>query len=243
LDLAQHADPDAMTRDRRNVVLQLGQEISVEMQWRFTNADIGLEIELSDLEQRLGSINLSGSPVPIFSPDDLAILLAVNGARHQWSRLEWLCGYGELFRSYPGIDIGKVVAASEKLGVRRMVLLGLLLAHELLRVSVPADTISQSRSDRWVPRLSRDVQRLWAAGAGEAEAVSVPMNAFLFRLREQARDQVRFILRRAKYPTGRVVAGQQPTRTADVLLEAVWPTLAIPRRPARMPQPAKADPV
>jgi hypothetical protein len=235
------ADPLAVARNRGNLVLELGQDTKVELKSRFTNADIGLRIEFDELQPRLGFINLSRSRVPTFSPADLAILLAVNGARHRWSRLEWLCGYAELWRSNPEIEFERVVATAEELGVRRMVLLALLLAHELLQLPVPADTALQAQSDPWVPRLGRDVQRFWAAGAGQADTEILPMNAFLLHLRDRRSDQLRFILRRAKFPTGPVSPRQQPVRTIDVVLDAVSPAHARSEKSPQQPQDGRSE--
>jgi hypothetical protein len=187
-------------RNRYCETLQ-GASTQVELHWAFTNRDIAFPLELEDVADRLGTVRISNRDVPVFPLDDLLLILCVHGAKHRWERLEWLAGVGEAVRSAQQMDWDGLVERASALGVRRMLLLGLLLSHEILDAPVPPDVVARGRADRHVASLAAEVPGILADPVLEAGAFSGPVDSFRYRLRERLRDRARFLAYRATTPS------------------------------------------
>jgi hypothetical protein len=173
----------------------------VELHWAFTNQDVGFPLELDALSPRLEKIALGGGEVPTFGAEDLLLILCVHGAKHRWSRLEWITGVAELVRA-SSLDWEGVLRRARKLGSLRMLLLGIALAHDVYYVELPDEVLRELRSDRYLPWLQSQV---WAALADEASEIAesdrLSIDLFRFRLQERVGGRVRFALYRLTTPS------------------------------------------
>jgi hypothetical protein len=192
-----------MVRSRYSEVLDRDDGSTVELHWAFTNGDIALPLDLDVLAPNLRTLPFGGGSVAIFGDEDLLLILCVHGSKHRWDRLEWLCGVAELLRRRaPGLDWDALVSRAATLGVRRMVLLGVLLAHDLLDAPVPREVLELARSDRPVAGLAAEVPQLFLTDAVDAEAGgNLATDSFRLRLRERPRDRLRFIWYRITTPS------------------------------------------
>jgi hypothetical protein len=186
----------------------IGPATVVELHWAFTNRDVAFPLDLDALAPRLTRLALGGHEVNAFSPEDLLLVLCVHGAKHRWDRLEWCAGVAELVRSGT-VSCTDAIEASARLGVRRMVLLGLGLAHDVLDAPLEPHVLAAVRADAAVQQLSLEVSR--TLSAGEPRRVEEPGDAdrFRLRLREGWRERLRFLLDRITTPSS-------PTRWAAV---------------------------
>lgn len=191
-----------MLRSRYSEELDRVDGLSVELHWAFTNGDVRLPLDLDVLAPRLRTMQLGGGVLPMFGREDLLVILCVHGSKHRWDRLEWLCGIAELLRAHAlDLDWRVVVDRAGALGVRRMLLLGVLLAHDLLGASVPELFLQLARSDGTVSRLAAEVPKLFVSDAVAEDASSLATDLFRLRLRERPRDRLRFIWYRLTTPS------------------------------------------
>jgi hypothetical protein len=187
-------------RNRYCETLQ-GTSTQVELHWAFTNRDIAFPYELDDVAARLGTLRISHQDVSVFPLEDLLLILCVHGAKHRWERLEWLAGVGEAVRSAQQMDWDALLERASTLGVRRMLLLGLLLSHEIVDAPVPPDVVARGRAEPHVAALAAQVPGILAGPVLEAGAFSGPVDSFRYRLRERFRDRARFLMYRATTPS------------------------------------------
>lgn len=173
----------------------------VELHWAFTNRDIAFPLELEDLVDHLDTLDCVGETVPVFASDDLLLILSVHGAKHRWERLEWICGFAAAVGAAPSLDWIRLVGRATEFGIRRMLLLGLLLADELMRAPVPAWVLDLARRDIAVARSASSVRVILASQKTVPEVDSLASDVFRYRLRERWRDRARFILYRATTPS------------------------------------------
>jgi hypothetical protein len=198
LDAAGHA---FMVQSRYSEGFRRDSIFPVELHWAFTNGDIAFPLELDDLTPRLGTVAIGQRSVPVFAPEDLLLILSVHGSKHRWDRIEWLCGMAEVVRGSPAIDWDELLDRSRKLGIRRMLLLGLLLAHDHLQAPIPASVVRLARSDSPVAELAAEVPILWLEIPEAGEEGSLPTDLFRLRLRERYRDRIRFVWYRMTTPS------------------------------------------
>lgn len=215
-----------MVRSRYSEGFTHDEFATVELHWAFTNGDIAFPLDLEVLAPRLETMAFGGRQIPAFAWEDLLIILSVHGAKHRWDRLEWICGVAEIVRRTP--DLERVLSRSRTLGVRRMLLLGLLTAHELLAAPVPGSVLHSARQDAAVRHAASRVPGfLVRESLDGAEGDSLPTDLFRYRLRERWRDRVRYVLYRVTTPS-------QPERWAAVTLGARVIPLHVFVRPFRL---------
>ena len=172
----------------------------VELHTEKTLRYFPVPLDWEGLHGRIQTVAISGRSVKTFSLEDLLILLSVHGAKHFWNRLCWIADIAEIVRSPRGVDWALSEKLAARMGCRRMWLLGLSLANEILEAPLPPAISAQIKSDRTVVALSRRVQmnlplgNEWAPGAPER---------LFFRMRshENALDGVRQCFRMATQPT------------------------------------------
>jgi hypothetical protein len=145
--------------------------------------------------QRRESVRVGGSEVETLAPEPMLLFLCLHGAKHDWSSLEWVCDVAELIRARPALDWDQVLAWSSTPGRRRLVDLGLHLAHRLLGASVPPQVLERSASDRELRAILNEAARN-ATAIGD---IPVPtawkrtVGSLFFRAMENPRDRLRFL--------------------------------------------------
>ena len=115
-------------------------------------------LQWADLFPRLCEVSVAGRPVRTFSSEDTLVLLTVHGTKHFWSRLGWVCDIAELCQAAAAIDWDLSGRIANRMGCRRMWLLGLALAHDLLDSPLPPGVLAAIRNDSKVGSLLRDAQ-------------------------------------------------------------------------------------
>ena len=191
-----------MVRHRYHEAFVRGAHGPVELHWSFTNREIAFAIDLDEAWTRLRSVELHGRTVPTLHPEDLLLILSVHGAKHRWDRLEWLAGLAELIRQSEEMRWESVLARAKKLGVRRTLSLGLLLAVDLLEAPVPEPVVHRIRADRRLPPLVEQVREvLREPPAGWELENRIRRDRFRILLQERFRDRLRFVWNRATTPS------------------------------------------
>jgi Uncharacterised nucleotidyltransferase len=154
---------DAMTEHEKIVFLQSKHEhnftfihsisdIMLELHWRITPRFTSL-IEPKHFWQNLEPQTLAGAPYLNLSLANWLPILCVHGSRHRWERLTWLCDIAEIMRSHPHLDWTAVIERSQVLVCRRMLFLGILLAHYILEAPLPEPILTRMTADAEVMKL------------------------------------------------------------------------------------------
>lgn len=145
-------------------------------------------LDPEQLWTRLERLPLGGREVLNLAPEDLLLMLSVHGANHCWERLAWICDLAELIRARPDLDWRRLLDDARTSGGERMLLLGLLLARDLLGAALPELVNRRIAEDAALPPL------LAATTAGLFRAAAEPLTAserarFHLRSRERWRDR------------------------------------------------------
>lgn len=173
------------------IYVRKDRSVTVDLQWVMTDGPFVFRLDRDRFWRRSTKVNLAGSAVPGFSPEDLLIILCVHGSKHAWERLKWVCDVAELLRAHPGLNWAYVLDAALELRCRRLVLMGLALAQTLFGVTLPDFCHQQVAADADVPQLARRMPRSLLAdpvcGISEEQA-----DAFHFMLQDSWHDRLRF---------------------------------------------------
>jgi hypothetical protein len=156
-------------------------------------------LDLQQAEEPLGRVSLLGKEVRTFSSEQLLLILCAHGAKHVWVSLGWICDLAELIRVHPAMDWAAVLAQARALRSERMLLLGLLLARELLEAAVPEEIVRRAQADGTVRILVDEVSRRLFRESAELPG-GWESGLFYVRSRERLGDGIRFALTLAVVP-------------------------------------------
>ncbi len=173
----------------------------VEVHWLIAPRSFSLPLDPDPWWQRLTSFSLNGSAVPMLSAEDLLVVLSVHGGKHCWERLSWVVDVGALLRQYPHLDWKTVCVQARRARARRMLLLGLHLAHELLGAPVPADLLREIVQEPALRSLQAEVQRRWEEGMESRTAWAYLR--FVQQTREKPWDRLCQVLGTVCIPTSK----------------------------------------
>ena len=129
-------------------------KILVELHWAITSWTFFFPLNPEHLWERLETGSFEDTPVRTLAPEDLLLILCVHGAKHYWSKLGWICDVAELLRAHPGLKWTPLLLQAKQLGGKRILHLGLFLAHVLLDAELPKEVWKEINSDPVVPRLA-----------------------------------------------------------------------------------------
>ncbi len=175
------------------------QRILVEFHTERTLRYLPRGLDFRDVQSRLMTLDAFGRTLRTFSVEDTILLLSVHGAKHFWRRLFWILDIAKLVtRREVNWELLREIA--ERAECRRIVLLGLYLAQDLLGAALPEALGEEARRDRNVTKLADRVyqqyQRVFDPGAG-----LLPRAVFRMRSRDGFWKGARHVARLAISPT------------------------------------------
>jgi hypothetical protein len=111
--------------------------VAVALHWKVMPSYFAVPLDPKGLWEHLEPIDLVGTAVPSLPLEDVLLFLCIHGFKHGWERLGWICDMAELLRVHQRMDWGRVLEQAEASGSRRILLLGVLLASDLLGAARP----------------------------------------------------------------------------------------------------------
>lgn len=175
----------------------------VELHWTVTPRAIYFLLDPEYLWKRAERVALGGRTVASFSPEDLLLILCVHGSAHLWERVGWICDIAELVRVLRNVDWERLLERASALNSKRMLLLGLVLASDLLAADLPERVLREARANAEVKALAAEVhRRLFSEDPGARELFEGSARWwFHFRMIERLQDKLRYCIHRATTPT------------------------------------------
>lgn len=147
--LVRSAHPYGFVRDDVGIVLELHWSVSP----RSLSSGLGTDMP----RERLEEVSLAGTRFHTLPIDLLLVALCVHGAKHVWERLGWIVDMAELIAGRPALDWTDILAHADELGHRRELLLGCLLARDLLKARLPEPLGHANAHDARLVALARVV--------------------------------------------------------------------------------------
>jgi hypothetical protein len=151
-------DAGRLWRTEKDFLLVHGESrFKVELHWAVAAPSFYVRMPFDDIWRRRASISVLENRVAVPHPEDLVLLLCVHGTRHCWAALKWICDIAGVVQKYPEIDWGRLCARARDLGCLRMLLIGLALAREVIRIDLPVEIERALERDRAVDAISADL--------------------------------------------------------------------------------------
>jgi hypothetical protein len=166
--------------------------LMVELHWALTRPHFPFALDLDSVSDRLERVLVAGTPMPDFPPEELLLYLCVHAATHGWERLRWVCDVAQQLRSHPDLAWERALEQAAALGCRRMFLLGLCLARDLLGAVVPTPVAAVLHSERALVPLAAGIRaRLCSSEARPVEMLE--MHRIRLCVRERLRDRQPYV--------------------------------------------------
>jgi hypothetical protein len=190
----------------------------VEVQWRLTQRYHPLFREPEVEWTRLREETLSGFPVRTLSWPDTILVLCHHGLYHSWEYLQMVADVAQSVRAAAaagGLDWPALLDEARRRGALRTLLLGLLLARDLLELGLPDEVQRAARRDPFVEGLSI---RLSAGFFGESSYIRKARSFFFLEAR-----MIGGFRNRARYLWGRLMTPNEEDRQALELPGLLYP--------------------
>lgn len=176
--------------------VQTQSQVNVDLHQTLTPAFFPLPLNFEDVYLRSQTVNIAGTAIQTLSAEDHLILLAVNLARDHWEttiKLQQICDIAEWLRSHEGLDSKLVIQRATQVGCRRIVLVGVALAHQLLAAPVDALLLQAIEQEPQVVELCRQMQqRLTLLGPDQLPEPGGL--GFYWQIRERLPEKLRFLI-------------------------------------------------
>jgi len=166
----------------------------VELHWELFHHSLAFGFDFNQLRQRAINVSPGGKPMVTLGPEDLLLYLCAHGAKHCWSSLGWVVDVARLIERRGDLDCDRLFAFARSQKIERHLLLGLLLAGDLLGAQLPQLPRQRIESDRSLKPLATQVAEWWMTHADPAGSMATQFTFYL-KLQERLPDKIRYLLR------------------------------------------------
>jgi hypothetical protein len=154
--------------------------VFLDVHWALVRSYFPLGLDYEGIWQRLRPVSIGGFEARHFAPEDLLLILCIHAGKDLWERLIWIADVAELIRAHPNLDWTLIVKEARASGARRMLLLGLFLAHDLLLAAgIPEEVLRQAEAEPVIKTLAAKIRGRISRDAPLADS---PLAEFLFHL-------------------------------------------------------------
>jgi len=172
----------------------------VDLHWDIAASHYPFRFDTEILWSSLRPQSMAGRLVQSPSSECLLLFLCMHGARHLWMRLQWICDVARLIEISPEMNWSRVFELAGVDGGEHVVLLGLLVAHDLLHAPLPDEVLRRAREDNVIQPLAVQVRRRLSEPTLAAPE-SWERASFNATMAERAWDKMRLFVALLKAPT------------------------------------------
>ncbi len=194
-------------------------EAFVDLHWALFDEFFGAARDPASIWDSPASVALGGRAVRTLNATDSMLHLCVHGAGHNWRRLGWVADVARLGALIDEVQWFDVLARAERMGARRMVLLGTGIAAALFDLKAPGPIMRAVSFDRGLgAMIGKTCGRLLDPGAAH-----MPQSPFYYLgAMDRLRDRARVVWKRLRTPPAWVLhALPRPSATLAHVLRPI----------------------
>lgn len=128
--------------------------VQVELHWGIATSFGAFKADEARLWSRVRRETVGGFTLPGLPPDDLLIILLMHGAKHMWGSLHWLYDLAAFVQRYPDFDWAALLAETERRGIKRLTLVSLATAEQMLGLPLPEAVGQAVSADPMTPVMA-----------------------------------------------------------------------------------------
>jgi hypothetical protein len=165
--------------------------VLVEIHWELLSRNYAIDWEEKSLWGKPESVWINHKEIPILPLEQQLLYLCAHGSKHLFERLEWVCDIDRSIRANPDIDWQHLLNEAEKLGIKRMLYLGLTLSRQFFGLELPEMILQKTEQDKALPKLiSKIMESSFSKNSQEGKSYSY--FGLIRNMRENPGDQLRF---------------------------------------------------
>jgi len=166
--------------------------VYVEVHWELLSKNYAVAWHEKDLWRDTAEIEINGHTVASLSSHQHLIYLCIHGAKHLFERLEWICDIDRSVRSHSTLDWEALISQADRMGVKRMVCLGLSLSRDLLGTPLPNMIAQEIMRDNVLYGIQKKIIQ---TGFSDVSGTVKSYGTFgiLWQMREDLRDRICFL--------------------------------------------------
>ena len=131
----------------------------------------------------------------------MLLILCLHTSGHLWERLSWICDINEFINSNKNMNWQYLMETANKLRIKRILMINLLLTLDLFNSEIPDYIIDQLDSDEFLKDLSITIKNNLLNKSDE-KSNGIYKKAFLrSKIRENNSDQIKDIIKLMFMPT------------------------------------------
>jgi len=183
------------SESEHNLVREDG-AVTLDLHWAVGRKYFTIPLDFEELWRRTTRTKLIGADVPDLSAEDAVLFLCYHGGKHLFGRLSWVCDVAATIAAHPNLDWDALLTRATQMGARRLLLLGLRLAHDLLESNLPIRLRQLIDSESALEPLVATVLRNMLGQANSTSRLKQQIEASLFhlRVRERTSDKFRYLV-------------------------------------------------
>jgi hypothetical protein len=190
-------DPGQMSSQKiLRIIQQKGFNFSfhddiLELDWKIIERLFAVPLDMDLMWDRSLPIFINNQKVKTLSPEDMVIVLCYHGHKHAWQNLKWLADLVYAISNHPDLQWRDVLVRAEIMGLKRIVLTGLLLAHKHGGIRCGFEIENLFTLDTTMQKLAGKIQlNLFQVKTLESSFIK-PF--FYLKSRERFKDQIMFL--------------------------------------------------
>lgn len=165
--------------------------IPVEVHWRFHRSLYSVPFD-EGIWSRLDTMNIDGMTINCFPPEDMVLALCSHATGHQWSQMKLVSDIAGLIERSQ-MDWKQLNMIASDMGLKRILHIGLLLAHNLLDAGLPEQMLSEIEKDAPARKLALPLSRRFSAKSNLQRGFSEE-GLFWLKTRERLVDKTRYLV-------------------------------------------------
>lgn len=213
-------------------ILSAPGRLPVEPHWTFAPRPFAVDFDLPGLWERRADVAIGDTTLSTLGAEDTLLVACLHGTKERWWRLLWIADVAGLIARHPALDWNALTERARRMGMLRMLFLGVGLAQRLFATSIPVSVAEQIDDDATCARLIEESAALLDREPRRSEAL-LRVSRFHFAARERVSDRMRYVARTIATPQFKhyrmvalpdaLVFGYVPIKLVhDYLLLPVW---------------------
>jgi len=168
--------------------------VHVEIHWALLSKNYAIRWDEATLWAQTSQCTIGQHTLPTLTPEALLLYLCTHSAKHLFERLEWICDIERSIRTYSTLNWEYLILEAEKMGITRILFIGLSLTQALFPLKLPHAVEKLYTHDTIVSKLTEKIIRMQFCNVGSKEK-SHHSFFLLLAMRENLSDKLRFTYR------------------------------------------------
>ncbi len=176
--------------------------VNIDLHWELTGRYAQHSVCLEEIMPHGRSITFCSQSIPAMGYEDTLIYLCVHGSRNCWEKLEMLFSVAAMIRFHSSFFVWEnVLEKAEVMGVKKMVLVALLLVKDTFHISLPELAAGEVKKFRVESLLPYILPRIYSHEDEKRKTKAWRFSPFHFRVRDRFSHSIVHAVRLLFQPT------------------------------------------